>query len=81
MEEKLNRLEQERAELMVTIQKGEGFDTAIQQLQQDNVSKILCSLILRMFNLFHYNFSRDCKKISLKLMKFFQLQRVSSKAR
>jgi len=45
MEEKLNRLEQERAELMVTIQKGEGFDTAIQQLQQDNVSKILCSLI------------------------------------
>lgn len=41
LEEKLNRLEQERAELMVTIQKGEGFDTAIQQLQQDNVVNIL----------------------------------------
>jgi hypothetical protein len=41
LEEKLNRLEQERAELMVTIQKGEGFDTAIQQLQQDNVRSSL----------------------------------------
>lgn len=38
MEEKIERLESERAELMVTIQKGEGFDTAIQQLQQDNVN-------------------------------------------
>lgn len=37
LEEKIVRLEQERSELMVTIEKGEGFDTAIQQLQQDNV--------------------------------------------
>ena len=41
LEEKVSRLEQERAELMITIQKGEGFDTAIQQLQQDNVSGAL----------------------------------------
>jgi len=33
-------MENEKAELMVTIQKGEGFDTAIQQLQQDNVNYI-----------------------------------------
>lgn len=36
LEEKLARLEQERAELLVKIEEGEGFDAAIQQIQQDN---------------------------------------------
>lgn len=37
LEEKVNRLEQEKEELMAVIQKGEGSDTAIHQLQQENV--------------------------------------------
>lgn len=37
LEEKITRLEQERTELLITIEKGEGFDAAIQQIQQDNV--------------------------------------------
>ncbi|KAI9562572.1 hypothetical protein GHT06_010026 [Daphnia sinensis] len=36
LEEKITRLEQERAELLVKIEEGEGFDAAIQQIQQDN---------------------------------------------
>lgn len=39
-EETITRLEQERTELLATIEKGEGFDAAIQQIQQDNVNNI-----------------------------------------
>ena len=53
LEEKVSRLEQERAELMITIQKGEGFDTAIQQLQQDNVSSVYPSLC-KHYSIFYY---------------------------
>ena len=37
LEEKILRLESERADLMITIEQGEGSNTVIQQLQQDNV--------------------------------------------
>ncbi len=40
LEEKISRLEQERMELLATIEKGEGFDAAIQQIQQDNVRSV-----------------------------------------
>ena len=39
-EETITRLEQERTELLATIEKGEGFDAAIQQIQQDNVNNV-----------------------------------------
>lgn len=51
-EQTIERLENERAELMVTIQKGEGADTAIQQLQQDNVCILFLSFFSRTYFLF-----------------------------
>ena len=39
-DETITRLDQERTELLATIEKGEGFDAAIQQIQQDNVNNV-----------------------------------------
>ena len=62
LEEKVSRLEQERAELMITIQKGEGFDTAIQQLQQDNVSSVYPSIYKQtLFNILLLSHRHVCK--------------------
>ena len=38
LEEKVGRMEKEKAEMMVKIEQGDGFNAAVQQLQQDNVS-------------------------------------------
>lgn len=57
LEETIGRLEQEKAELLVTVQKGEGIDTAIKQLQQDAVSLHLTVL----YKKFHTNQRADCK--------------------
>jgi hypothetical protein len=38
LEEKVGRMEKEKAEMLVKIEQGDGFNAAVQQLQQDNVS-------------------------------------------
>ena len=45
LEETISRLKSERAELMLTIEKGEGSSTIIHQLQQENVYFLLLFLI------------------------------------
>ena len=60
LEETITRLKSERAELMLTVEQGEGSSTIIHQLQQENVIS---------FHLFFYqsmqiinSYRNDCKK-------------------